>query len=45
MDLDPFFYKIRTIGEFAKVRATAIACHDDFVADREQAHNMAVSQP
>jgi DNA-binding winged helix-turn-helix (wHTH) protein/TolB-like protein len=45
MDLDPFFNKIRTTAEFANVRAAGIACHDDFVADREQAHNMAFSQP
>jgi DNA-binding winged helix-turn-helix (wHTH) protein/TolB-like protein len=43
MDLDPFFAKIRTAPGFAKVRAAAIACHENFVAERDQSHKM-VSQ-
>lgn len=35
MDLDPFFAQIRTVPGFANVRAAAIACHENFVANRE----------
>jgi DNA-binding winged helix-turn-helix (wHTH) protein/TolB-like protein len=44
MDLDPFFDKIRTAPGFANVRAAAIACHENFVANREPDHRMVVSQ-
>src|SRR5260370_25283331 len=44
MDLDPFFAKIRTAPGFAEVRAAGIVCHENFVANREQAHKMVVSQ-
>jgi DNA-binding winged helix-turn-helix (wHTH) protein/TolB-like protein len=44
MDLDPFFDKIRTAPGFANVRAAAIACHENFVANREPDHKMVVSQ-
>jgi DNA-binding winged helix-turn-helix (wHTH) protein/TolB-like protein len=44
MDLDPFFAKMRTVPEFAKVRAAGIACHENFVANREQDHRVVVSQ-
>lgn len=36
VDLDPFFDKVRTTPEFAKVRASGKVCHDNFVADRDQ---------
>ncbi|HEU5404388.1 MAG TPA: winged helix-turn-helix domain-containing protein, partial [Terriglobales bacterium] len=36
MDRDPMFDKIRNTPGFAKVRTAAIACHDDFVNDRER---------
>jgi DNA-binding winged helix-turn-helix (wHTH) protein/TolB-like protein len=39
MDLDPFFAQIRTVPEFAKVRAEGIACHENFVANREHVLN------
>jgi len=44
MDLDPLFEKVRTVPEFAKVRAAGIACHENFVANREQPPRVAVSQ-
>jgi len=44
MDLDPFFAKMRTVPEFAKVRAAGIACHENFVANREQNHKIVASQ-
>jgi DNA-binding winged helix-turn-helix (wHTH) protein/TolB-like protein len=44
MDLDPFFANIRTAPRFAEVRAAGIACHENFVANREQVHRMVVSQ-
>jgi DNA-binding winged helix-turn-helix (wHTH) protein/TolB-like protein len=44
MDLDPFFAKMRTVPEFAKVRAAGIACHENFVVNREQSHKIVVSQ-
>src|SRR5260370_13250157 len=44
MDLDPFFDKIRTAPGVANVRAAAIACHENFVANREPDHRMVVSQ-
>jgi hypothetical protein len=30
MDLDPFFDKLRTSPEFARTRASAMACHEKF---------------
>jgi hypothetical protein len=36
MDHDPFFEKVRTSPHFSDVRAAGIACHDNFVANREQ---------
>ena len=44
MDSDPFFAKIRAAPGFAKVRAAGIVCHENFVANREQPHGVAVSQ-
>jgi DNA-binding winged helix-turn-helix (wHTH) protein/TolB-like protein len=44
MDVDPFFAQIRTVPEFAKVRAAGVACHENFVANREPDHRMVVSQ-
>jgi tetratricopeptide (TPR) repeat protein len=45
MDLDPFFDKIRTAPGYPNVRAAAIACHENFVANREPAdHRTVVSQ-
>jgi len=44
VDLDPFFAKIRTARGFAEVRAAGIACHENFVANREQDHKTVVSQ-
>jgi DNA-binding winged helix-turn-helix (wHTH) protein/TolB-like protein len=35
VDHDPLFDKIRNTSAFAKVREAAIACHDDFVNNRE----------
>jgi hypothetical protein len=37
MDKDPFFDKVRANPEFSNVRAAGVACHDNFVANREQA--------
>lgn len=34
LDKDPFFAQLRTNPEFARVRQAAIACHEDFVANR-----------
>jgi hypothetical protein len=36
MDQDPFFARVRTSPQFSDVRAAGIACHDNFVANREQ---------
>lgn len=36
MDRDPFFDKIRNVPEFAKVRAMGMACHENFVSNREE---------
>jgi len=44
MDLDPFFDKIRTAPGFASVRVAAIACHENFVANRDPDHRMVLSQ-
>jgi len=44
MDSDPFFAKIRTTPGFAKVRAAGIACHENFVANREQVHRTVASR-
>src|SRR5882762_491455 len=35
IDQDPFFAKVRTSPQFSDVRALGIACHDNFVANRE----------
>jgi DNA-binding winged helix-turn-helix (wHTH) protein/TolB-like protein len=35
MDKDPFFDKLRSNPEFSNVRAAGIACHDNFVTNRE----------
>jgi hypothetical protein len=45
MDLDPLFGKIRTAPEFGDVRTAGIACHENFAANREQGHGIAVSHP
>jgi hypothetical protein len=39
MDKDPFFDKVRTNPVFSKIRAAGVACHDDFVTNREQVPN------
>jgi hypothetical protein len=44
MDRDPFFDKLRNNPAFAKVRAAGIACHENFVANREQAPKMMASE-
>ena len=36
MDKDPFFDKVRSNPEFSNIRAAGAACHDNFVANREQ---------
>jgi hypothetical protein len=36
MDKDPFFDKVRASPEFARVRAAGIACHNNFINNREQ---------
>jgi DNA-binding winged helix-turn-helix (wHTH) protein/TolB-like protein len=36
MDKDPFFDSLRTNPQFLKLRLTGIACHDDFVSNREK---------
>ena len=35
MDNDPFFDKARANPEFSKIRAAGMACHENFVNDRE----------
>jgi len=45
MDRDPFFDKIRNVPEFAKVRAMGIACHENFVANREETSRNATVRP
>jgi DNA-binding winged helix-turn-helix (wHTH) protein/TolB-like protein len=35
MDNDPFFDKVRSHPEFSNIRALGVACHDNFVANRE----------
>jgi len=45
MNRDPFFDKLRNNPAFAKVRAAGIACHENFVANREQAPKMIASEP
>lgn len=35
IDKDPFFDNLRSNPEFGRIRAAAIACHDNFVANRE----------
>jgi len=35
MDKDPFFDKVRSNPEFSNIRAAGVACHDNFVANRE----------
>lgn len=44
MDLDPFFAKIRSTPEFAKVRAAGMVCHEDFIANREPDHKIVALQ-
>jgi DNA-binding winged helix-turn-helix (wHTH) protein/TolB-like protein len=39
MDKDPFFDKVRADPEFSKIRAAGVACHDNFVTNREQVPN------
>ena len=41
VDIDPLFDKLRGNAEFRKVRAAAIACHENFVANREPAPTIA----
>jgi DNA-binding winged helix-turn-helix (wHTH) protein/TolB-like protein len=36
MDRDPLFEKLRNNPSFAKIRAAAAACHEDFVTNRER---------
>jgi DNA-binding winged helix-turn-helix (wHTH) protein/TolB-like protein len=36
MDKDPFFNGVRSSPQFSEARATGIACHQNFVANREQ---------
>lgn len=36
MDKDPFFNKVRSSPQFSEVRVAGIACHQNFVANREQ---------
>ena len=36
MDKDPFFDKVRSNPEFSNIRAAGVACHDNFVTNREQ---------
>lgn len=43
MDRDPFFDKIRKQPEFLKLRAAGMACHEAFVANREQAPRLSAS--
>jgi TolB-like protein len=45
MDKDPFFNAMRTNPQFLKLRQAGIACHDDFVANREKAVKAAAIQP
>jgi tetratricopeptide (TPR) repeat protein len=40
MDKDPFFDKVRSNPEFSNIRAAGVACHDNFVANREQVPNI-----
>jgi tetratricopeptide (TPR) repeat protein len=44
MDSDPFFAGIRTAPGFAKVRAAAIVCHENFVANREQSEKVEITK-
>jgi DNA-binding winged helix-turn-helix (wHTH) protein/TolB-like protein len=44
MDKDPFFDKLRNDPAFGKVRAAGIACHENFVANREQTPKMLASE-
>ena len=39
VDKDPFFDKIRTNPQFQKLRLVGQSCHNDFMADREEAFN------
>jgi DNA-binding winged helix-turn-helix (wHTH) protein/TolB-like protein len=45
MDRDPFFDKIRNVPEFAKVRALGMACHANFVANREETSRNSTVRP
>lgn len=44
MDRDPFFDKIRSVPEFAKVRAMGIACHENFLANHKEASKISASR-
>jgi DNA-binding winged helix-turn-helix (wHTH) protein/TolB-like protein len=44
MDKDPFFDALRTNPQFLKLRQAGIACHDDFVANREKTVTAAAVQ-
>ena len=37
IDKDPFFDSLRNNAEFGRIRAAGIACHDNFVANRDTA--------
>jgi hypothetical protein len=39
MDRDPFFNRLRTNPEFEEIRQDAIACHENFIANRLKAPN------
>lgn len=43
MDKDPFFNSLRGNGQFQKLRQSGIACHEDFVNNREK-RPLAVAQ-
>jgi DNA-binding winged helix-turn-helix (wHTH) protein/TolB-like protein len=43
MDKDPFFDKVRATPEFSRIRAAGIACHDNFINNREQLPNNVAS--
>jgi hypothetical protein len=44
MDLDPFFNKLRNDAGFAKVRAAGIECHNNFLANREPARHLTLTE-
>jgi len=46
IDKDPFFDKLRTNPDYLAVRSTAITCHQNFLANREQpTQNVATGLP